>query len=344
MTVGWWTSRISPKHAGIRIRAHLVIRELRRQGCRVGWFDPREADADDLRTLVVHMRYDEYAQRQVEALRARGVRIVFDMCDNHFYAQPDQPQKAARAAPLRRMIRLADEVIVSTPELGAVAQSQAALERTPRVIPDACDDLAYVPVSLKHRVRALLPDLQLRRRVRASRADGRVPLLWFGHHGTYDDVGMLDLLRIRAELERLDRQLSLHLTVLSDNRDKFRAHFRDWRFPVVYGDWYAHQFERVAGLHTIALIPVVENDFTRGKTANRVVTAFTHGLAVVADPLPSYRPFADCVAFSDWSGAIARYATDEVVRRRDVEAGRGKAHACFGIEAVAHQWREVLQI
>lgn len=342
MSVRWWTSRISPKHAGIRIRAHLVIRELRRQGCDAGWFDAHAHDARAMRTLVVHMRYDDATRRQVEVLRARGVRIVFDMCDNHFYAQPDQPQKAARAAPLRRMLRLADEVVVSTPELGAVVQAQAQLATPPRVIADACDDLSYVPVSLKHRMRALLPGVRLRRRVRASLAEGRVPLLWFGHHGTYEDVGMLDLLRIRDELERLDRRIPLHLSVVSDNRDKFRAHFRDWRFPVAYADWYAHQFDRIARLHTIALIPVVENDFTRGKTANRVVTAFTHGLAVVADPLPSYRPFAQCVAFSNWSEAIARYATDEVARSRDVESGRGKAHACFGIESVARQWRELL--
>jgi len=344
MSVRWWTSRISPKHAGIRIRAHLVIRELRRQGCDVGWFDPDSKDAGDMHTLVVHMRYDESARRQVEALRARGVRIVFDMCDNHFYAQPDQPEKAARAAPLRRMLALADEVIVSTPELGALVQSLAGLEMPPRVIPDACDDLSYVPVPLKHRLRALLPDLRLRRRVRASVAEGRVPLLWFGHHGTYDDVGMLDLLRLRDELETLDRRIPLHLSVVSNNRDKFRAHFQGWSFPVAYGEWYAHQFDRIARLHTIALIPVVENDFTRGKTANRVVSAFTHGLAVVADPLPSYRLFADCAAFSNWSEAIARYATDEAARLRDVEAGRRKAHACFGIEAVARQWREPLRL
>ena len=344
MTVRWWTTRISPKHAGIRIRAHLVIRELRRQGCDVGWFDPHAKDAGDPRTLVVHMRYDAGTQRQVEALRARGVRIVFDMCDNHFYAQPGQEKKAARAAPLRRMLALADEVIVSTPELGAAVQASAGLATPPRVIPDACDDRSGVPVSPTHRLRSLLPELQLRRRVRASVAEGRVPLLWFGHHGTYDDVGMLDLLRIRDELERLDRRLPLHLSVVSNNRDKFQAHFRDWRFPVAYGEWYAHQFDRIARLHRIALIPVVENDFTRGKTANRVVTAFVHGLAVVADPLPSYRPFADCAAFSDWSGAIARYAGDEALRRRDVEAGRRKAQERFGIEVVTRQWRELLAL
>lgn len=344
MSVRWWTSRINPRHAGIRIRAHLVIRELRRQGCAVGWYDPRRADTGDLRTLVVHMRYDEDTQRQVEALRGRGVRVLFDMCDNHFYAQPDQPQKAARAAPLRRMIQLADEVIVSTPELGAVVQAQAAPASPPRVIPDACDDLTYVPVSLKQRLVALLPAARLRRRVRASVSEGRVPLLWFGHHGTYEDVGMLDLLRIRSELERLDERVPLHLSVVSNNRDKFQAHFGDWSFPVAYGEWYAHQFDSIARLHRIALIPVVENDFTRGKTANRVITAFLHGLAVVADPLPSYRPFAGCAAFGNWADAIAHYAADEAARRRDVEAGQRLAHACFGIEVVARQWREVLRI
>jgi hypothetical protein len=341
-TVCWWTSRFNPKHAGIRIRAHLVIRELRRQGCAAGWFDPRVADPAHLHTLVVHMRYDDASQRQVAMLRRRGVRIVFDMCDNHFYAQPGQHEKAARAAPLRQMLQLADEVIVSTPELGAAVQAHASLATAPRVIPDACDDLSCVKVPLIRRLRAQLSAVRLRRRVRVSESQGRVPLIWFGHHGTYDDVGMLDLLRIRTELERLDRSLPLHLSVVSNNRDKFRAHLGGWSFPVEYAQWSASQFGSIARMHRIALVPVVENDFTRGKTANRLTTAFAHGLAVVADPLPSYRRFAGCAAFGNWADSIARYATDEAARTRDVEAGRRLAEASFGIATVARQWRDVL--
>lgn len=343
MQVRWWTSRRNLRHAGIRIRAHLVMQELRRQGCAVGWYDP-EAGEPDPHTLVLHMRYDDDTYRHAATLKSRGVRIVFDLCDNHFYAQPDQPDKARRGAPMRRMAQLADEVIVSTSELGAVVQAQCDLPAAPRVIPDAMDDLAAVPAGWKQHLRADIPSMLMRRQVRANLARGRVPLIWFGHHGTYDDVGMLDLLRIRSELERLDQSLPLHLSVVSNNRDKFRTHFADWSFPVRYCEWSAHQFASIARLHRIALIPVVENDFTRGKSANRVITAFTHGLAVVADPLPSYRPFTGCLAVDNWSDSIARYAADEAARWRDVEAGRRLADSCVSIEQVANQWREILEI
>jgi hypothetical protein len=62
----------------------------------------------------------------------------------------------------------------------------------------------------------------------------------------------------------------------------------------------------------------------------------------VADPLPSYRRFAGCAAFGNWADSIARYATDEAARTRDVEAGRRLAEASFGIATVARQWRDVL--
>ncbi|MGH8516737.1 MAG: hypothetical protein ACREUE_04690 [Panacagrimonas sp.] len=343
MSVRWWTSRKSLRHAGIRIRAHLVMRELQRQGCAVGWYDPGTQDPE-LRTLVVHMRYDDQTYQHATALKSRGVRLVVDLCDNHFYAQPDQLEKARRGPPLRRMVRLADDVIVSTPELGGVVQAQCDLAVPPRVIPDAQDDLNSVPIGWKQHLRADIPAALMRWRVRSSIAKGRVPLIWVGHHGTYDDVGMLDLLRIRAELERLDRACPLHLSVVSNNREKFRAHFEGWTFPVTYGEWSAHQFGPIARLHRIALVPVIENEFTRGKTANRVITAFMHGLAVVADPLPSYRPFADALCFGNWAESIERYAKDEARRRRDVERGRRLSEDCCSIATVAHQWRGILGI
>jgi hypothetical protein len=130
--------------------------------------------------------------------------------------------------------------------------------------------------------------------------------------------------------------------VVSNNRDKFHVHFTDWSFPVTYCEWSAHQFASIARLHRIALIPVVENDFTRGKTANRVTTAFMHDLAVVADPLPSYRPFAEALCFGNWSESIERYATDEATRRRDAECGRRLSDECCSIAIVARQWRHAL--
>lgn len=339
--IGWWCRRHKLSVAGIRIRAHLVMQELRRQGHAVQWFDP--AAASRFESVVVHKHYDAATLEQAQALKQAGIRLVFDLCDNHFYNPRALPEWERRAQDLRKMAQLADAVVVSTAALAEVVAGECTLASAPTIIPDALDDLSKVPVPLKERIRQALPSHRLMRQLRNARAQGRTCLLWFGNHGSpYADGGMLDLLGIRQELESLAAQRPLHLTVLSNNREKFETHFHGWSFPVVYGAWTAQHFAAIAGLHDIALIPVQDNPFTRVKSENRVVTAFAHGLAVVADPIPSYQPFAEALCFGNWAQSIERYAADADLRRRHVEAGRQHALQTCGIEPIAHQWLNVI--
>lgn len=317
------------------------MRELQRQGHAVEWFDV--ARRDRYRAVVLHKHYDEAARAEAEALRRAGKRVIFDLCDNHFYNPEALPEWDQRAQDLRQMAELADAVVVSTAALAEIVAQECRLASAPVVIPDGLDDLADVPVPLKDRIRQALPSHLLMRRVRDSRAQGRTCLLWFGNHGSpYAEGGMLDLLSIRAELESLAARRPLHLTVLSNNREKFEENFKDWSFPVTYGAWTPQHFAGIAELHDIALIPVQDNPFTRVKSENRVITAFAHGLAVVADPIPSYRAFAEMLCFSDWTQGIERYAADASLRQRHVEAGRRRSLQLRGIEPIAHQWLRVI--
>lgn len=339
--IGWWARRRTLSVAGIRIRCHAVMRELRRQGCAVDWFEPERPAR--YRAVVLHKHYDAEARGVVEQLKRSGVRVIFDLCDNHFYNPKGLADWDRRADELRLMAKLADAVVVSTEALGEIVSQECALPTPPTVIPDALDDLSEIPVTLKARLRQALPSRLLMRRVRSNRAQGRTALLWFGNHGSpYADGGMLDLLGIREALESLDRNLPLHLTVLSNNEGKFRQNFQGWSFPVIYGAWSAQHFAAIAGLHSIALIPAQDNPFTRVKSENRVVTAFAHGLAVVADPIPSYRAYSDVLAFGDWARSIERYARDEGLRRLHVEAGWRRAQELCGIETIARRWRAVI--
>lgn len=339
--IGWWARRRTLSVAGIRIRCHAVMRELRRQGCEVEWFDPEQPWR--YRAVVLHKHYDAKTLGVVEQLKQSGVRVIFDLCDNHFYNPRNLPEWDRRADDLRRMAQRADAVVVSTEALADIVARECALPAPPTVIPDALDELSDVPVSLKNRLRQALPARLLMRRVRSSRKQGRTALLWFGNHGSpYADGGMLDLLGLREALESLNRRLPLHLTVLSNNRDKFEQNFQGWSFPVIYGAWSAQHFAAIAALHTVALIPAQDNPFTRVKSENRVVTAFAHGLAVVADPVPSYRAFSDALAFGNWAQSIERYARDEGLRNRHVQAGRLRAQELCGIETIARRWRELI--
>jgi hypothetical protein len=341
-TVAWWCKSRDLSVAGIRIRAHLVMKLLRNAGLDVEWFQAREAAR--YRAVVVHARFDAGSQALVRRMRDAGCRVILDLCDDHFCNASSSQRRADAARDVRTMAGLADVVVVPTDSLARVIERECVLRAPPEVIPDLPDDMSDVRCSALVHSRAWFSAWRLKRRIAASTAQGRTALLWFGKCGKRGvEMGMADLARLREPLEQLDRRLPLHLTVLSDNRKRFHRLFRGWSFPVAYADWNAAHFADIAALHPIALIPVSDHPFTRGKSANRVVTALSHGMAVVADPLSSYQAFVDCILFGDWADSIERYARDEMLRQRHVELGRLAIRRMLDPAVMGDRWLRLLE-
>jgi hypothetical protein len=172
---------------------------------------------------------------------------------------------------------------------------------------------------------------------------GRTPLVWFGSHGNpFSDVGMLDLLRVAGTLEEINRRYPISLTVISNHRSKFESHFAGWKIPVHYLDWDRVTFLAALRLHDISLIPIGVNDFTRCKSANRLILSLFHGLAVVADDIPSYREFCEVARIADWREGLTAYVADPRVRERDVAGGRLLINERYSLSAIAQHWRQAL--
>ena len=131
------------------------------------------------------------------------------------------------------------------------------------------------------------------------------------------------------------------LTVLSNSPDRFREVSAGWRVPVRYLPWRPTTFDAGLALHDVAVLPVSRNPFTECKSSNRVLTALWAGLAVVADGIPSYRDFADCVVLDDWELGLGRYASAEA-RRADVALGRARIEAEWRQPAITARWRSLL--
>ncbi len=91
----------------------------------------------------------------------------------------------------------------------------------------------------------------------------------------------------------------------------------------------------------IALIPVTKNQFTQGKSNNRVVTALNLGLPVITDPLSSYEEFSECIRFGNWRDNILESANNPDLRRRDVEKGQAYIRSKYNDERLAEAWLNV---
>jgi hypothetical protein len=337
--IGWKATSTDPRVASARIRCLNPLRELKRRGYPVELFAPTHTSQYD--AVVYSKLYDQASYHEAVALKTGGVRVVLDLCDNHFYNPHGDPGLARAAEELRVMMDVADHLIASTQTLAGVMQTQLSVPRPISVIGDAVEDEI---VELRGSVPGRWWDqLQLRRLTRwlaHGRRQGRSPLVWFGlHGGSRTEHGMLDLARVRPVLEALHRDTPLSLTVISNSRRKYAQSIQPWALPTAYLAWSPETFQAALRLHDIAIIPVTPNDFTVCKSNNRLVTALNSGLAVVADAIPSYREFEHVCRLGDWGEGLRCYLSEPHIRERDVLAGQQQIRRDWSLPRIADTWQ-----
>jgi len=334
--IGWWCKSSDLKVASTRIRGAVVLRALTDRGVPATWFDPRQAQR--YRCLVLSKRYDDKTLRVTRAFKARGGRVVVDLCDQHFVVAPGDRKDAARVANLRALVALADAITVSAQPLVQIVARECPDAVAATVIGDMADDLSMQPLPL-YRVPSIL---WKRRREQArvmSVPDGVTRLVWFGNaSGRNNRSGMVDLARVVPDIARLAQRFPLHLTVISNSR----ARYREWIAPAAvaqrYVEWDPWTFEMLLGAQHIALIPAAPNEFTASKSDNRAVSAFRAGLAVVADPIPSYAHFGSAIPDGEFASTLATYLEEPARRAANAESGRIRALASSDPRRLASLW------
>ena len=356
MRVAWHVASFNERRASLRYRCIYPMASLRQSGVDAVVF--REDDAQrpldcvvfDAWSLFPTVSGDENAVPELAGrLRERGVRIVLDNCDNQFSGALDAAWERGLLH-LRELAASADVVVTCSNELARVMQHECSLDTLPRVIGDPVED--HIRYTDDNALRSLLsPGRKLswarhlahRARVLTERARGRTPLVWFGAHGNhFAEGGMLDLARVIPVLEALNRERPLSLTVISNNRRKFDAHFAHQSFPCHYLEWDRINFLATLRLHAISLLPAALNDFTRCKSANRLTLSLYHGLNVVADAIPSYAEFSDACQLDDWEHGLRSYLDSPALRRQHLSEGQRLCAERCSHERIGSQWLDAL--
>lgn len=326
--IGWKPFMNSRAAGSAQLRCFLPSRYLSEAGWSCELFDQRNAGRYDL--VVFQKSYDEESLELAETLGGRGVKTVFDLCDNHFYNPNGDPLLDERAARLRRMIDRVDAVTVSTPELKKVISSKEAV-----VIDDAVD------WAQTRSVRDLYAQLKKGLRERVGKT---LRVVWYGNSGLDNPLfGLVELSRIFPSLETLNARLPLALTVISNSREKADRYLAGVSFPVSYYDWESTTFPYLLGQQDICVIPMNVNPLTVCRTNNRLVLSLLHGVPVVADKIPSYEEFADFVLFSDWENSLCAYASDPELRRRHVSQAKKYILSKYNKERVVSQWSSLFR-
>jgi hypothetical protein len=342
--VAWWPHTSNAHVASVRLRCLQIVTELQRQGIHATVYRPGQ---EAPRILVLSKRYDEKSVRHAVTMqKSRGTRLVLDLCDNHFYSSGAGQKWRARADSLRDAVAAVDLVIVSTQTLAQRVKDECAHHPPLAVIGDAVEE-PFSP-GLLQRAGSPWAELQFFR-LRHSLLQDKIPegrrLLWFGNHGSGNaEGGMEDLLLIREKLESAFARAPLSLTVISNNAEKYRKITQNWSLKTYYLDWHLTTFSRAAALHDIAVIPVGLNPFTVCKTNNRVATAHVHGLAVVANSIPSYTEFSNSAILDDWEHGLTMLMESHAVRMARVENGIELIKSRWSLTHIVAEWARVLEL
>ena len=190
---------------------------------------------------------------------------------------------------------------------------------------------------------SLIPRTRFRRRLDSIlEPNNTLHLVWFGNWGREEPPwGMIDICRLKPVLHELYSEIPLRLDIISNNKLAYKRYFGDATFPCRYYSWRYQSFPYLMRHADIALIPVTINEFTRGKTSNRVITALGFGLSVIADPLPSYEEFSEFIRFGNWRDNILEYANNPDLRRHDVKKGQAYVHSKYNDQRLAEAWLNV---
>lgn len=194
--------------------------------------------------------------------------------------------------------------------------------------------------AVRRRVAAVVPAKE----IETPLAPNASRLLWFGNHGAeYADFGMLDLLRIKTELEAIALDYNVELVVVSNNRDKYNTYLRPLAITSRYVEWSPASIEKELKRATLVLIPNSLDDFSICKSANRSVHALTNNLPVVATSTPSILPLLGGISVDDFAAGMKRYLSSAQNVTDDVAKGKQLALAHFGPAVISEAWLNTLK-
>ena len=321
MLIGWKAAVNDRKIASLRYRVESPVRALQALGHAVEVFDPHRADDYDV--VIFAKTYSVRDRALAGRVRARGGRVVFDLCDNHFYNPRDVPKYRQVREELLDMLSLAQQVVCTTPALAEVVREEAPWAAAPVVIGDAVE-----------RVPAAKPALEP--------FDG-VRLLWFGSHGSPNaQSGMADILRVKDHLIEAAQRGALELVVCSNSREKYDELIAPLPIASRYLDWTLEGFPGVLASADAVIIPISPNPFTACKTHNRLSMALHAGAPVIADSIESYLEFAPFCTLDDWPGGLERLAEQPEAERARAAGAHDYIEHNWTTDALALKWQAAL--
>ncbi len=339
-SVSFWPHATSLRTASYRIRCRNIVNALRKLGFNASVYEIGRPKPD---ILVLSKRVDLASANHATELKKHGVKIILDLCDNMFPRGPSSNIEKDGAKEISNLFLLCDAVVFATPDLMDVMTSELKLAGTAFVIGDAIEPPdAFDRRSFYHTALDFLRLSMVSARMKLDGIPKDRRLIWFGMQGARDlGSGMYDLAKVSPHLDKLNRKMPISLTVVSNNFKIYRELFSNQSFTTYYTTWSARHLYDVSKMHSISLIPVSLNNYTIGKTNNRLVTSLLNNLIVAASSLPAYKDFSNYVHLDKFD------QLEDLIENRNswmkkTEDGKKFAMGKWSLDEISKQWSALL--
>ena len=338
--LAWWCKTEDLRLASVRMRTAVLMPMLSQQGVVSEWFCQK--DLLRYHCVVVRKRYDDDTLQLLRRFKQQGGRLVLDLCDNDFRPPSQQQKHLHQLNNLRMLAELADVIVASSEPLAQIIRRECPAASTVVVIGEVPDDPSIAETSLWNRVWSRWTLAREQAHLNRVAPAGVTRLVWFGIANKRRQLnsGMGELANIVPMLGELSRTFPLHLTVISNNAQRFQEDIAPLMPSSRYATWQPSTIETLLRLQHIALIPSSPDASTACKSDNRVVTALRAGLAVVADPVPSYMPYDEVIRLGPMEAGLRRYLADPAKRLADAAQGQARVLQSGQAQRIVAQWIE----
>ena len=262
---------------------------------------------------------------ETQLVRRRARRVVYDFDDAVYVAKPDRPDDAPDRSRFRvwkfaATCRLADLVVAANEELAASARRWA---RRVEVVPTGVD-LSCYPAG--------------ERSPGSSKTGAAVT--WIGLPG---NLPYLELVRpALAELARTFPALTLRVV---------SSRFPDWPdVPIERVPWSEDSAPLALASAAIGIMPLTDDEWTRGKAGFKLLQYMAARLPCVASPVGSNREIVIPgetgylpASTPDWVAALRELLLSPGRRREMGEAGRRRVEQFYSIDHIATRTAELYE-
>lgn len=266
----------------------------------------------------------------VKGLKARGVRVIADINDNHFENSP-------RAPYFRELAVTVDAIVASTPRMAEIIRRYTA---TPvSVARDPYEgqrgDVRFEPARLSWWGRFS----------GSSGPNVRPKLLWYGYPTNLDT-----LLVLRDQLLPLAQGQPIAIRVMSRQDSTAQSLCEELhaasggRIWWTFSPWSLTEMPKALAETDLVMLPSNAEDSRKAvKSPNRLVNGLWAGRFVIAHPLPSYEEFADYVWVGEDLAEGVRWALGHPHAVADrVRRGQDYLDRHYSPFCAAREWEEAI--